>query len=196
MIIQQTLLTVHKGVDLHAASARRVMARRLPGGDRLRDLHRAEFHTFWRGNGEAAGLSVPDLLAQGRYYNPNKHFYLHAELPEAAPWADAPAEPVLDPRWPGRVAASDLPGGREPLDRLLGGPPAADETVVDVAAFPLGEAAPLLSGVVWRLRLALRPGDDAAAVAHDLVVARSRRHGLLVNPWMQGWRLAPARTRE
>ena len=69
-MIQTTLLTSHKGVDLHAATAVRVMQRRLEGGDALAALHRCELHTFWN---EGDGRRVADLLEVGRFYNPNKH---------------------------------------------------------------------------------------------------------------------------
>ncbi len=45
--VQTTLLTSHKGVDLHAASAQLVMKDRLEGGHRLVNLIRCELHTFW-----------------------------------------------------------------------------------------------------------------------------------------------------
>jgi len=197
VIIQGTLLTAHRGVDLHAASARRVMGRRLAGGERLLGLQRAVLHTCWRREGDPGALSLERLLAQGRFYNPNKHRFALAEL-DGAPteWFTASGHELPD-GWPGALRDSDLPRGEGTvLDRLLGGPPAGGETVVDLCTFPLGERGPLLSGVVWRLRL---PADEPApaVLAENLAVARDRAHGLLVNPWMQGWRLgAPLRNQE
>ena len=122
MIIQSTLVTSHKGVDLHAETAGRVMKRDLEGGDRLVRLSRAEFHTFWHESGNAAPESIARLLGVGRFFNPNKHHYAHFELSDAgADWFTAPgrgAAPTAG--WPGTVVATDLPGDVEGLvDRLL-----------------------------------------------------------------------------
>ena len=83
---QTTLLTSHKGVDLHAATAVRVMQRRLEGGDALQALYRCEMHTFW---GEGDGRAVPELLEIGRFYNPNKHHYGHFETSDGPGWLDS-----------------------------------------------------------------------------------------------------------
>ncbi len=193
MIIQRTLLTCHKGVDLHAASAVRVMQRRLAGGERLLGLQRAEWHTFWQQQGRPEVLSVERLLDNGRYYNPNKHHFAVCELVDAGPaWNGTGDDHALPAGWPGEGRRTDLPDGAGTiLDRLLGGPTTDGQVTVDVCAFPLGEEGPLLSGVVWRLRL---PADepDPVAAATALAVAHDREHGLLVNPLMQGWRLAVA----
>ncbi len=202
MIIQRTLMTCHKGVDLHAATAERVMRRRLEGGERLVGLARAEFHTFWQTEDAPAPETVERLLTVGRFYNPNKHHFAHFVLSGAGePWAAIPARgDPLPGGWPGEVAATDLPAGDDDvLDRLLGGAIPADAnaggaSVVDVCAFPLGETSAVLSGVLWRLALA--PGTaEPAAVAGRLVEAKSAREGLLVNPHMQGWLASPARSR-
>lgn len=202
MIIQRTLMTCHKGVDLHAATAERVMRRRLEGGEHLVGLARAEIHTFWQTDGAPAPESVERLLTVGRFFNPNKHHFAHFVLRGAGePWTAIPARgDPLPEGWPGEVAATDLPAGDdEVLDRLLGGAIPAGATaggaaVFDVCAFPLGETSAVLSGVLWRLALA--PGTaEPAAVAGRLVEARSAREGLLVNPHMQGWLASPARLR-
>ena len=81
---QTTLLTSHKGVDLHAATAVRVM-QRAPRGRRraCARLHRCELHTFW---GEADGRRILDrLLEIGRFFNPNKHHYGHFETGRGRP---------------------------------------------------------------------------------------------------------------
>ena len=70
---QRTLLCCHKGVDLHAATAGRVMQERLRGGERLMALRRGEYYTYW--DEDPAGSRLEELLAAGRYYNPNKHHY-------------------------------------------------------------------------------------------------------------------------
>ncbi len=193
MIIQTTLMTGHKGVDLHAETAGRVARRNLVGGEHLLALHRAEFHCFWQESGSQASDSVARLLGVGRFYNPNKHHYAHFELSGAeTPWFNEtiPARGAFLPEgWPGTVVASDLPNDDDVLHQLLGGQPPAGGVVVDVCAFPLGEEGPLLSGVVWRLTID-HQADDPAAVAASLVEARSSREGLLVNPHMQGWRTA------
>ncbi|MBC8423558.1 hypothetical protein H8E07_05500 [bacterium] len=194
MIIQVTLVTCHKGVDLHAETAERVMRAVLPGGEALASLHRAEFHTFWQARGEAAPESVERLLNVGRFFNPNKHHYAHFRRERAdEPWfsADARGGP-LPGDWPGEPVASDLPGADGgPYDRLLGGTARQDAAAVDVCTFPLGETGPLLSGVVWRMVFA--PGTpDPDALAGLLTEARGADAGLLVNPHMQGWLVAGA----
>jgi len=203
MAEQITLLTSHKGVDLHAATARRVL-RELPGGgDRLLALARAEFHTFWPGTEVADGAggvgaerpTVARLLATGRYFNPNKHHYAHFRLARSGGSWSARAEgcrgAALPDGWPGAPVASDC-AAAEPglLDRLLGGAPPPAAVCVDVCAFPLDPAGPLLSGVLWRLVIA--PGaTEALVVAEALAVTRGARQGLLVNPHMEGWLIGP-----
>ncbi len=197
MASQVTLLTSHKGVDLHAATAVRVIRDRLEGGDRLLGLGRAEFHTFWEasaGNATGEAPTVAGLLATGRAFNPNKHHYGHFRLhPAEGPWWEGTAarrgEP-LPAGWPGEPVATDRgPADAGLLDRLLGGGGPAGSAVVDVCAFPLDEPGPLVSGVLWRLTLAAA-GADPAALAQALAVTRGAGRGLLVNPHMEGWRLA------
>lgn len=193
MIIQSTLMTGHKGVDLHAETAFRVARRDLDGGERLLGLHRAEFHTFWHDAGTAAPERVERLLGVGRFFNPNKHHHGHFRLEGAeAPWLDAAAPARGEPLpagWPGETVATDLPRADDVRNDLLGGTPSDGTVAVDVCAFPLGEEGPLLSGVVWRLVFDAETEDPAAAAA-VLTIARGAREGLLVNPHMQGWRTA------
>lgn len=186
---QTTLLTSHKGVDLHAASALLVMQERLEGGARLAALHRCELHTFW---GTPAGWDAGRLLDTGRYYNPNKHhFGIFASALDGADWfALTAAGQRLPASWPGPVLDSDLESESDDsaalYDALLGGRVAADRTPYDVVSFALGQSGPVLSGVLWRLVVR---GDrqDAAAVGETLAVARHRKQGLLVNPHMESW---------
>jgi len=186
---QTTLLTSHKGVDLHAASALLVMKERLAGGELLANLFRCELHTFW---GEAAGWDAARLLATGRYFNPNKHHYgVFCGPAEGPSWlVDATAGRVLPAAWPGAVHETDL----EPLRHdstglygaLLGGPVADGCTPIDIVGFPFGQTGPVLSGVLWRL-VVRADGDDAAALGEKLAVARQRKQGLLINPHMECW---------
>lgn len=191
MATQTTLLTVHKGVDLHAATAVRVMRERLEGGAALAALHRCEFHTYWD---TAAGLTVRELLAAGRYFNPNKHHYGHFELPDAAVWRGGAGGGPLPDAWPGNTIGSDVPQPTSALyDQLLGGPLPAGCRRFDLCAWPLGPESPLLSGVLWRLVLRVDDGVTtarAAELAERLAVARSGKVGLLVNPHMESWLLA------
>ncbi len=187
MSAQNTLLTSHKGVDLHAATAVRVMQRHLGGGDALVALHRCELHTSW----EAPGVpAVADLLEIGRYFNPNKHHYGHFRDENAGPTWYGPTVAsggVLAEGWPGVVVAASLePAPADLYDRLLGGPVPAGCVAVDLVACPLGEAGPVLSGVLWRLVL-VDDGRDPARLADRLAVARAGDQGLLVNPHAEGW---------
>ena len=191
-MIQTTLLTSHKGVDLHAATAVRVMQRRLEGGDALQALHRCDLHTF---TGAGDGRTVPELLEIGRFFNPNKHHYGHFELEAgAADWtAGLTAGQALAAGWPGRAVASDLPDPDNALlDRLLGGPAPAGTVAVDIAAVPLGDAGPILTGVLWRLVLA-DDGRDPGRVADRLAITRAGDQGLLINPHLHGWLTAVRR---
>ncbi len=210
MTVQVTLITCHKGVDLHAATAERVMKDRLRDGQLLHALRRAEFHTFWcgdqtlapdgRSRAEVRGTrpaapALEELLDSGRYYNPNKHHYGHFRLAAAAaPWYEQSALPEgEDPPagWPGSPGGGDLGAVDAGLyDRLLGGLPGADLCTWDVCAYPRGERGPLLSGVIWRLVIAAPPAA-AGRLAMSLAVSRRRGEGLLVNPHMQQWLLAP-----
>jgi hypothetical protein len=187
--IQATLLTSHKGVDLHAATALGVMKDRLEGGHLLTGLFRCEMHTYW---GHPAGLSVARLLDIGRYYNPNKHHYGHFEgTGGGASWLHAaPEGNVLNPAWPGGAKGTDLDLPQGEWNRLyhvlLGGEPEAGICAVDVVSFPQGQEGPVMSGVLWRL---LVEGDCKTAheVGCSLAVASHRKEGLLVNPHMESW---------
>lgn len=186
MATQSTLLVTHKGVDLHAATAVRVMRRRLEGGDGLLALHRGEVHTFW---GEGDGRSVADLLQVGRYFNPNKHHHGHFVLPEASVWDDRAliGGAELPAGWPGEALGGDLPTSGSPLDdALLGGAIGDGCVAVDVLAVPLGEEGVLRSGVLWRLVLEAS-GRDPLRLAERLAITRSGDLGLLVNPHLHGW---------
>ncbi len=187
MSAQITLLTSHKGIDLHAATAVRVMQRHLGGGDALVALRRCEMHTFWEG---ADAPDVAALLAIGRYFNPNKHHFGHFRLADGGdPWfaRGALAGADLDASWPGVPVASSLSATDDDLhESLLGGAVADDLVAVDVASFALGEPGPLLSGVLWRL--VLRPeGRAPRRLADRLAVSRAGDQGLLVNPHLHGW---------
>jgi hypothetical protein len=187
MTVQTTLLTSHKGVDLHAATAVRVMRHRLADGDALRALHRCELHTFW---GEGDGRTVAELLDVGRYFNPNKHHHGHfTSATPAAAWADEAlvGGTELPADWPGEAVAGDLPAeGVTLYDALLGGPVPDDLVAVDLVTLPLGETAAVRSGVLWRLVLATE-GRDPARLAERLAVVRRGDQGLLVNPHLHGW---------
>ena len=184
---QTTLLTAHKGVDLHAASALLVMRDRLEGGARLANLLRCELHTYWD---NPAGVTVQRLLDTGRYFNPNKHHYGVFEFAgEGQAWFDCAdcRGADLPSGWPGRLLETDLgETGPELYQRLLGGGPASGHSAVDILSFELGQDGPVLSGVLWRLVLTGDPAD-AREVGHQLAVARSRKQGLLINPHMEGW---------
>lgn len=187
----QTLLTSHRGVDLHAATARRVMQQRLAGGDRLADLRRCEFHVFG-GLGSAAAGPAPalaTLLGSGRYYNPNKHRYGHFELASGFGWEQGSGG-ALPAGWPGRPLATDAAAPTaDLLDLLLGGRAPEDHTAVDVAAWLRGQEGGLLSGTLWRLVIR-GCGDQALATGTALAVARGGRDGLLVNPHLEYWLVA------
>jgi hypothetical protein len=190
MSLQTTLLTSHKGTDLHAATALRVMRERLDGGDALRGLHRSELHAFRDGD---HGLTMERLLAAGRYFNPNKHHFGHFEGPvvsglfnPAGPGPDS----ILPATWPGEVQDTDREAvGLELYDALLGGAVPDGCCAVDLAAIPLGQDGPLVSGILWRLILETVP-DEAARLGALLAVASGRKQGLLINPHMEGWLMA------
>ncbi len=189
---QTTLLTSHKGVDLHAATALLVMKDRLDGGHLLEGLFRCEMHTFRDGE---EGPSISRLLDVGRYFNPNKHHYGHFSMAgRETPWFDgAPGGNILDPQWPGTAEGTDLePATMEEgrlYDLLLGGAPAPGISAVDVVSFPYGQEGPVLSGELWRLMIR---GDAETALKTGimLAVASHRKEGLLINPHMEAWQAA------
>ncbi len=184
------MLTSHKGVDLHAASALLVMKDRLEGGHRLVNLFRCELHTFWD---DSMVGGIEKVLNTGRYYNPNKHHFGHFTNEDAAdPWFECSdcRGKSLPLGWLGNLATTDLqePGSDVSAlyEILLGGHRADGITAFDVISYPLGQAGPVLSGVLWRL---LINGDatSAAEVGQNLAVARGRKKGLLINPHMEAW---------
>ncbi|MCP4572317.1 MAG: hypothetical protein GY838_08175 [bacterium] len=188
MTTRTVLLTSHKGVDLHAATAVRVMKDRLAGGDRLAALHRCEFHVLADGT---AGWSAERLLDTGRFFNPNKHHY--GIFAHAGDGAGKDTGRPLPADWPGEIRSTDLEtlaGDATGLyDHLLGGAVAAGYTAVDVAAWSRDSAGPVTSGVLWRLVLRAQP-EEAGALAETLAVARTRKEGMLLNPHMEAWRTA------
>lgn len=191
---QSLLLTAHKGVDLHAATALRVMRDRLEGGAALRGLFRCEMHAL-RADA-AGGWTMPKVLDTARYYNPNKHHYgvFEGAAVEALFAGSGGAGTQTDRRlpagWPGRVVGSDLAIAPDELyDVLLGGPPAEGLARCDVLAFARGQEGPLVSGVLWGLLLQAG-ADEAAELGSTLAVARGRKQGLLLNPHMEDWLLA------
>jgi len=187
--LQTTLLTSHKGVDLHAATSLLVMKDRLDGGHLLESLFRCEMHTF---RGGQDGMSMARLLDIGRYFNPNKHHFGHFEMAGSGPsWLDeSPTGNILNPEWPGSPRGTDLEPTADDdgdlYDRLLGGAAADGCTAVDVVSYPRGQEGPILSGVLWRLVIR---GDTEASleVGIKLAVASHRKEGLLVNPHMESW---------
>jgi hypothetical protein len=186
MSTQNTLLTSHKGVDLHAASAVRVMQDRLEGGDHLTSLHRCELHT-WRD--DPAGVSLTRLLDTGRYFNPNKHHYGFFVLDGAPAWEDTRGGD-LAPGWPGDLKGTDVDelatDGPSLYTGLLGGAVPEGHHAVDVASWSRDQDGPVISGVLWRL--VVQGGtEDAARLGESLAVARSRKQGLLINPHMEAW---------
>ncbi len=196
MTTRTTLLVSHKGVDLHAATAVRVMQRRLEDGEALRGLARCELHTFVD-DGERC--RVTDLLEIGRYFNPNKHHYGHFEwtAAEAGAFEDpAPGGAALATAWPGEAVASDLDTPPVRLyERLLGGPVPDGCVAVDLAAMPLGDGELVRTGVLWRLVL----DDDGRAperLAERLAIARSGDQGLLVNPHLDRWLIRAQRPQD
>ena len=184
-----TLLTAHKGVDLHAATALQVMRERLDGGSYLVGLFRCRWHTF-ADPGVTGGVAA--LLATGRYYNPNKHHYgvFARERTEDAWFLGT--DHVLPGSWPGRVQDSDLETDGGLFDRLLGGPAGDGQVAVDVATLVRGQDSPVTSGVLWRLVLTAA-AEEAVAVATRLAVARRRKEGLLLNPHLEDWLTGPVR---
>lgn len=200
----ETLLTSHKGVDLHAATARRVMQDRLTGGERLADLRRCAFHVFGGplAVNDKTGPTLAQLLATGRFYNPNKHHYGHFGSESTFGW-DRGAGESLPPGWPGQALATDFGPVTAPLwDALLGGPVPDGHVAVDVAAWARdqrgsGQEGGLVSGTVWRLLMRSggnrEPATDAAralAAGAALAIARGGHEGLLVNPHMEHWLIA------
>lgn len=186
--LSEVLVTAHKGVDLHAATARRVMRDRLEGGDRLADLRRCAFHAFGREG--VAGPTLAVLLATGRCFNPNKHRYGHFTLAQAFAWTEG-AGGALPDAWPGATTGSA--DGAALLGDLLGGPPPAGHAAVDVVAWARGQDGDIVSGTIWRLVVS-GGGEAALATARLLAVARGGREGLLVNPHMECWLVAAAAT--
>ena len=186
-----TLLTAHKGVDLHAATALTVMRDRLEGGEHLVGLYRCQWHAF---AAEAVTGGAGTLLETGRYYNPNKHHYGVFTFSGDDPW-QAASGAALPGRWPGTAVDSDLEIGEDLYAVLLGGHPGVGFTAVDVASRVRGQQQAVCSGVLWRLVLDV-PGERAVAVAGKLSVARRRKEGLLVNPHLERWLLSPARPGE
>ncbi len=186
-----TLVTGHKGVDLHAATARRVMQDRLAGGDRLADLRRCAFHVFGGavGGPGAVAPGIDEILATGRYFNPNKHHYGCFASAASFAWEQGEGQ-ALPKDWPGQAQSSDRGVVTATLwDDLLGGAAPAGCTAIDVAAWERGQTSAVVSGSLWRLVLR-GEAATAPAVAATLAVARGGHDGLLVNPHMECWLVA------
>jgi len=180
---QTALVTSHKGVDLHAATALLVMKERLEGGDRLQNLMRCEVHSF---NGEPDGWDADRLLHTGIYFNPNKHHY--GIFSGSA--LDIEEGQVQASQWLAKVIDTDIEdtaaGGMDVADILLGGAIPAGCTPYDVVSYASGQTGPVSSGILWRLVIR---GDETVAqeVGCSLAVAKGRKQGLLINPHMESW---------
>ncbi|MFT5232589.1 MAG: hypothetical protein ACI9UK_002451 [Candidatus Krumholzibacteriia bacterium] len=180
---QTTLVTSHKGVDLHAASALLVMKDRLEGGELLADLLRCEVHSFC---GTPDRWDADRLLHTGVYFNPNKHHYgiftgsaldLDQEQESASAWLE-------------KVAGTDLVDHESDAaalaNALLGGGVPAGCCSYDVVSYASGQDGPVQSGVLWRM--VIRADEETAQnVGSSLAVARGRKQGLLINPHMESW---------
>jgi len=181
---QTTLLTSHKGVDLHAATALLVMKERLEGGALLENLLRCEVHSF---SDEAERWDAQRLLNTGLYFNPNKHHYgIFSGSCLSLDQSDSAA-----PQWLATVLDTDLPDLQTDSaglrDALLGGAAPKHCSHFDVVSYASGQTEIVQSGVMWRLVIR---GDENTAqeVGTSLAIARGRKEGLLINPHMESWR--------
>lgn len=180
---QTTLLTSHKGIDLHAATALLVMKERLEGGELLENLLRCEVHSFC---GEPAGWDAHRLLQTGIYFNPNKHHY--GVFSGSALSLDGGL--ATSSQWLASVIDTDLVGLPEGsagvVNALLGGVSPENCSHFDVVSYPSGQRGPVMSGVLWRLVIG---GDEELAkkIGISLAIARGRKQGILINPHMESW---------
>ena len=179
-------------MDLHAATAVRVMQRRLGGGDALVALHRCELHTVVGGAGRADAVGGR-CWTIGRYFNPNKHHYGHFRLAgPRRPWTAGTRRRRCDAAWPGAAGGVVAAPLARPTcyDRLLGGAPAGRLRRRGRGGLPArrdraGGRRACCGGWCSRTMAATR-----RALADRLAVARAGDQGLLVNPHLEGWLIA------
>lgn len=210
------LLVRRRGVDLVAMSALTALRGPCGLGDRLVALCRDDGYVLGLSGAFDAAAWERACVARADWFNPNKHRYA---LYEGQPGALDAARGVA--AWPSpwltRRLGSDRPdlaatAGRDELEAWLALPAQPSTTRHSllawqcddaVAALPHGHWPDAATGLVrltlWTLQLRAGSPDDAARLAEEAAITRTRERGLLVHPHMQGWvwlQAAPSVPRE
>jgi hypothetical protein len=148
--------------DPTALTARETLQRALTYGRRVEEVSRSELWCFrWETEPDPRGVLARLARDTNLILNPNKH------LMEVAVGDEA-----LHPRGNAWVMVS-VPGEGDELEetlrrhRLVEGPPPATRRAI-----------------LWELSLGVE-GDEAAALAAEIAVARERKRGLLTNPHLE-----------
>jgi hypothetical protein len=157
--------------DLAALTAEETVRKRVPGGERLVRLDRADLWEFAYDGGAEFRSRLEGLVRDSNIFvNPNKHLFRFADDYRSG-WTE---ECVL-------VAVR----GREDLDGAV-----AEETLRSRHRLPGLEG--VRYAALWILRFDGVSGAEALALAESLSVTRGPRGGLLVNPHYQEYTIEPA----
>jgi hypothetical protein len=169
------LLVALRTRDLAALTAEETIRKRLPGGEKLRRLDRADLWEFDFDDGEGFRAALEKLVRDSNLFvNPNKHVFRFADDFRTG-WRE---ECVL-------LAVR----GKEDLEGAV-----AEETLR--SRYKLTGLREVRYATLWMLHLAETAEGESLALAESLAVAGARSGGLLVNPHYQEYEIERAHAAE
>lgn len=197
-----------RSVDLVAMTARRALQTTLGLADEVVDLYRDQLVCIAGVEESAAADWTAAIGAHQHWFNPNKHrfaSYLSADGALAAvrgqgtwpsPWLRA----LVDTDRPDLAASRDAGDPQDLLSGWIAPPAESGAFAVGFIAYDLEDGvsrlpaghwpAPThekLEALLWTIVLRAEDADRARARAEEILVTRTRTHGMLVHPHMEGW---------
>jgi hypothetical protein len=161
--------------DLAALTAEETIRKRVPGGEALARLDRADLWEFDYEDGDEFRGALEKLVRESNLFvNPNKHVFRFAEDFRAG--------------WRERCVLVAV-RGKEDLEGAV-----AEETLR--SRYRLPGLRGVRYATLWVLRVEAPAGEDGLSLAESLAVATGVGGGLLVNPHYQEYEIERARVEE
>ncbi len=161
--------------DLAALTAEETIRKRIPGGEKLARLDRADFWEFTFDGREGFREAMEKLVRESNLFvNPNKHAYRFADDYRTG--------------WQGACALVAV-RGREDLEGAL-----AEETLRSRYRVP--GLTRVRYATLWILQFDAAAEENLLALAESLSIATERKGGLLVNPHYQDYEIERSRPSE